>query len=45
MSRFLPFTKVKCDWFHMRIIVLTVKKNNCKTPSPEAVSRFEKIVH
>ena len=32
--------QVKCNWFHKVTIVLTVKRNNCKIPLPETVSRF-----
>ena len=40
MLRCSSFMQVKCSWYHMEAIVLTVKRNNCKTPLPEAASRF-----
>ena len=30
MLRCLSFMKIKCNWYRMGIIVLTVKRNNCK---------------
>ena len=39
MLRCSFFMQVKCNWYRMGKIILTVKKNNFKTPLPEAVSR------
>ena len=40
MLRCPSFMQVKCNCYRMRKIVLTVKRGNCKTPLPEAASRF-----
>ena len=32
--------QVKCNWHRMGTIVLTVKRKNFQTPSPEAASSF-----
>ena len=32
--------QVKCNWYRMEAIALTVKRSNSKTPLPEAVSRL-----
>ena len=40
MLRFSSFIQVKCNWYRMGTIVLTVKKNNCTAPMIEAASRF-----
>ena len=48
MLRCSSFTQVKCNWYRMRATPLTVKKNNSKTPLPEAVSMFilqKKLIH
>ena len=44
--RYLSFIQVKCNWYRTGTIVLTVKRNNCKTVLQEAASRFilQKIV-
>ena len=34
------FMQVKCNWYRMGIIVLTAKRNNFKTPLPEAASKL-----
>ena len=33
--------QVKCNWYHLGTIALTVKRNNCITPLPEGASKFE----
>ena len=38
LLRYLSFIHVKCNWYHMRTIVLTFKRNNSKTPLPETAS-------
>ena len=40
MLRCSPFMQVKCNWYLMGTIVLTVKRSNCKTPLPEAAPRL-----
>ena len=40
MLRCSSFLQVKCNWNCMGTIVLTVKRNNFKTPLPEAASRL-----
>ena len=40
MSRCSSFMQVKCNWYRMGAIALTVKRKNCKTPLLEAASRL-----
>ena len=40
MLRYSSFIQVKCNWYRMGTIVLTVKRNDCKTPEPKASSRL-----
>ena len=40
MLRFSSVIQVKCNWYRMGTIVLTIKKNNCTASLLEAVSRF-----
>ena len=39
MLRYSSFMQVKCNWYRMGTIALTVKRNNSKTPLLEAASR------
>ena len=36
MLRYLSFMQVKCNWYRMGTIALTVKRNNYKAPLLEA---------
>ena len=40
MLKCSSFMQVKCNWYRMGTIVLTVKRKNCQTPMPEAASSF-----
>ena len=40
MLIFSSFIQVKCNWYHMGTIALTIKKINCTAPLLEAASRF-----
>ena len=40
MLRCSSFMQIKCNWYRMGTIVLTVKRNNCRTPLLEAASRL-----
>ena len=39
MLRYSSFMQVKCNWYRMGTIALTVKRNDSKTPLLEAASR------
>ena len=40
MLRCSSFMQVKCNWYRMGAIGTTVKRNNFKSPLPEAASRL-----